>query len=195
MDCKKVGALLRQLRIEKGITQREAAEKLFVSDKAVSKWERGLGLPDISVLNEIGLLYGISTEALLNGELVRNERNGGNMKRIKFYVCGECGNILTASSPAEITCCGRKLSPLEASSPDEAHAPSCKIIDGEFYIEFPHEMKKEHYISFAALADCDKVYMQRLYPEQDAAVRFPRIGGELYFYCTGHGFMKTKIKP
>ena len=95
------------------------------------------------------------------------------MKRMKFYVCPECGNIFTAASAAEISCCGRKLSTLEANAPDEGHTPETEIIDDEFYVTFPHEMKKSHYISFAAVTGCDRVYLQRLYPEQDAAARLP----------------------
>ncbi len=194
MDCKKAGALLKQLRTERGMTQREIAEQLFVSDKAVSKWERGLGCPDISVLDSIASLFGVPVETLLSGELNQCSQNGGNMKRIKFYVCPECGNIFTAATAAEISCCGRKLSPLEAGAPDEGHTPKTEVIDDEFYVTFPHEMKKSHYISFAAAADCDRVYLQRLYPEQDAAARLPQIGGrELYFYCSEHGLMKTKL--
>lgn len=194
MDCKKAGTLLRQLRTERGLTQREIAERLFVSDKAVSKWERGLGCPDISVLNGIAELFGVPVETLLSGELNPCGQNGGNMKRLKLYVCGECGNIFTAASAGEISCCGRKLSPLEAAAPDEGHTPKTETIDDEFYVTFPHEMKKSHYITFAALAGCDRVYLQRLYPEQDAAVRLPRISGsELYFFCSEHGLMKVKL--
>ena len=194
MDCKKVGALLRQLRTERGMTQREIAERLFVSDKAVSKWERGLGCPDISTLDSIADLFGVPVETLLSGELNQCGQNGGNMQRLKFYVCEGCGNILTAASAGEISCCGRKLSPLEASAPDEGHAPKVEVIDDEFYVTFPHEMSKSHYITFAALAGCDKLYLQRLYPEQDAAARLPRLSGtELYFFCSEHGLMKVKL--
>lgn len=194
MDCKKVGALLRQLRTERGMTQREIAERLFVSDKAVSKWERGLGCPDISALDSIADLFGVPVETLLSGELNQCGQNGGNMKRLKFYVCEGCGNIFTAASAGEISCCGRKLSPLEASAPDEGHAPKTEIIDDEFYVTFPHEMSKSHYITFAALAGCDRLYLLRLYPEQDAAARLPRLSGaELYFFCSEHGLMKVKL--
>lgn len=194
MDCKKVGALLRQLRTERGLTQREIAERLFVSDKAVSKWERGLGCPDISALDSIADLFGVPVETLLSGELNQCGQNGGNMKRLKFYVCPDCGNILTAASAGEISCCGRKLSPLEASAPDQGHAPKTEIIDDEFYVTFPHEMSKSHYITFAALAGCDRLHLLRLYPEQDAAARLPRLSGaELYFFCSEHGLMKVKL--
>ena len=50
MDCGKVGALIGRLRRERGLTQRELAGRLLVSDKAVSKWERGAGCPDVSLL-------------------------------------------------------------------------------------------------------------------------------------------------
>jgi len=55
-------------------------------------------------------------------------------------------------------------------------------------------MSKAHYITFAAYAGCDRVHLVKLYPEQEAAIRLPRIGGGvLYFYCSEHGFMKVKI--
>ncbi len=50
IDKEKFGSFVAQLRREKGLTQKDLAEKLFLSDKAVSKWERGLSLPDIRLL-------------------------------------------------------------------------------------------------------------------------------------------------
>ena len=49
MDTKNIGAFICKLRKEKGMTQQQLADKLQVTDKAVSKWERGLACPDISV--------------------------------------------------------------------------------------------------------------------------------------------------
>ena len=54
------GAFLAQLRREKGWTQKDLAEKLYVSDKAVSKWERGLSVPDVSLLLPLAELLGVS---------------------------------------------------------------------------------------------------------------------------------------
>lgn len=195
MGCEKIGALLKKLREEKGLTQKQAGEALSVSDKAVSKWERGAGLPDISMLTEISRMYGVSAEALLKGELVSVGRNGGNMKKTKFYVCAECGNIITASGGGELSCCGRRLAPMTAETPDEKHAPTVEIIDDEYYITFDHPMEKPHYIMFAALAGYDRVSFVRLYPEQAAAVRMPITGGggTFYFYCSEHGLMSVKI--
>ena len=194
MDCKKVGELLRQLRMEQGLTQLQAAEKLCVSDKAVSKWERGAGLPDISMINAIAALYGVEPRNILDGELTCCSRNGGNMKKISFYVCPQCGNIITSASGGELSCCGRKLSPTEAKEADSEHTPKIELIDDEFYVTFSHEMTKSHYISFAAAVSYDRLYFVRLYPEQDAAARLPRTGGgTLYFYCSEHGLFSAKI--
>ncbi len=194
MDCEKIGALLKRLRTERGLTQKQAAEMLSVSDKAVSKWERGAGLPDISMLTEISRIYGVPAETLLSGEQVLKGPEAGNMKRTKFFVCPECGNIITASGGGELSCCGRKLAPLSAESPDDEHTPTVEIVDDEYYVTFNHPMEKSHYIMFAALLGYDRVSFVRLYPEQEAAARIPRTGGgTLYFYCSEHGLRSVKI--
>ena len=61
---------LQQLRREKGLTQEEAAQQLFVSRAAVSKWESGRGFPNIDSLKAIAKLYDISIDELLTGEEV-----------------------------------------------------------------------------------------------------------------------------
>lgn len=61
------GAFLAQLRREKGYTQKDLAEKLYVSDKAVSKWERGLSVPDVSLLMPLAELLGVTVTELLEG--------------------------------------------------------------------------------------------------------------------------------
>lgn len=195
MNCEKVGALLRQLRAERGMTQQQVADKLMVSDKAVSKWERGLGCPDISIINEISALFGVDTESILSGELCAGERNGGNMKKLAFYVCPECGNILTSSSGGDISCCGRKLAALKADVQDKAHGVTVEPVEDEYYVTFAHEMTKQHYIMFAALVSMDRMNFVRLYPEQDPAFRISRIGGggTLYYYCSEHGLKNIKI--
>lgn len=68
MDQQKMGKFISSLRKEKGLTQQELAEKLGVTDKAVSKWERGIGCPDISLLVPISEILGISINELLLGE-------------------------------------------------------------------------------------------------------------------------------
>ena len=80
MDNTKTGRLIYKLRKEKNMTQRELADMLNVSDKAVSKWERGMGCPDVSLLTEISHVFGIEIKKLLEGELGEKDILGGNMK-------------------------------------------------------------------------------------------------------------------
>lgn len=84
MDCEKTGKLIRRLRQEKGYTQAGLADRLHVSDKAVSKWERGLGCPDISLLPQLSALLGAELESLIIGDMAPKDANGGNMKKLKF---------------------------------------------------------------------------------------------------------------
>ena len=65
LDKKRFGAFVAELRKEKGYTQKELAEKLFVSDKAVSKWETAVSIPDTSLLIPLSELLGVSVTELL----------------------------------------------------------------------------------------------------------------------------------
>ena len=68
MDTEKMGALIAKMRKEKGLTQKELALQLHVTDRAVSKWERGICCPDISLLEDLANILGVSISSLLNGE-------------------------------------------------------------------------------------------------------------------------------
>lgn len=70
IDREKFGTFLAARRRELGLTQKELAEKLFVSDKAVSKWERGLSLPDVELLIPLAGCLGVTVTELLRGERV-----------------------------------------------------------------------------------------------------------------------------
>ena len=73
IDREKFGGFLAQLRKEKGFTQQDVADRLFVSNKAVSKWERGQSLPDISLLTPLAQLLEVSVAELLKGERLTGE--------------------------------------------------------------------------------------------------------------------------
>ena len=100
MDTKKVGAFIAKLRKEKELTQSALAEKLCLSNKAVSKWENGDSMPDISLLPELAKLLGVSVDELLSGEKreeakikveeVANEKNILNIFNICFAVAAFC---------------------------------------------------------------------------------------------------------
>ena len=68
MDSVKTGELIKEIRIEKGMKQKDLAEKVFVSAAAVSKWENGHGFPDVSVLPDLCEVLDLSIEELMKGE-------------------------------------------------------------------------------------------------------------------------------
>ena len=68
MDLKKIGSFLKELRKEKGITQEELAERLYVSGRTVSRWETGTNMPDISLLVDIAEIFDVSIPEIINGE-------------------------------------------------------------------------------------------------------------------------------
>lgn len=73
MDNKKIGFFISELRKSKSMTQKELAEKLNLTDKAISKWERGLGYPDITIVSSLADILGVTVNELLNGERMGNE--------------------------------------------------------------------------------------------------------------------------
>ncbi len=68
MDKQTMGALIAEKRKAQGMTQRDLAERLGVTDKAVSKWERDLSCPDISAISKLAQVLGITVEELLAGQ-------------------------------------------------------------------------------------------------------------------------------
>ncbi len=194
MDLLKTGRLIAGLRREKGLTQRDVAEKLGICAKTVSKWETGHGFPDISLISELSQIFQVDISNLLCGEMPEIKQEACNVKRTKFYVCEKCGNLLTSVGNAEIICCGRKLSPLNPKEPDTPHTLSIEKIEDDYYITFAHPMTKEHYISFVSYVRFDRVLTARLYPEQGGELRFPQMrGGKMYYYCNTHGLFELKI--
>lgn len=195
MDQIRCGAFIRALRQENGLTQRELAGQIGVTDKAVSKWERGLGCPDVSLLDGLSRAFRVDVESLLTGALPKSGADGGNMKRIRFYICPECGNILTSTGASELSCCGRRLTHQESKPADEAHTPQIEPMDDELYLTFPHEMTKAHHLRFVAWLSYDRLLFIRLYPEQDAAVRMPMLRrGRLIVCCSEHGLQSMELK-
>lgn len=71
LDKERFGAFLCALRKEQGMTQKELAQRLFVSDKAVSKWERGQSVPDVALLTPLAQILGVTVTELLQGERTR----------------------------------------------------------------------------------------------------------------------------
>ena len=196
MDQMKTGRLIKRFRTEKGLTQKQLADIINVSDKTVSKWECGNGCPDVSLLSALSDIFGIDVQVLLTGKIDINEKEKGNMKKLKFYVCGDCGNIITATSDVAVTCCGNKLSALEAKKADREDQLKIEDIGGELYITSDHEMTKEHYISFAAYVSDSSVMIFKQYPEWGVNITLPVYrSGRLVWYCNRCGLLYQDIRP
>ena len=88
MNAKKVGSFIKEQRQELGLSQKELAEKLYITDKAVSKWETGRGLPDISSLEPLSNALNVSVSEILNGEKSQNNEseidNAKLLKKLKI---------------------------------------------------------------------------------------------------------------
>ena len=195
MDHYVTGTTIRTLREKRGMTQAELAARLNITDKAVSKWETGRGFPDLSLLEPLAGALRVSLPELLSGQVIVNGNRASNLLRSRLYVCPVCGNVMFAKGDSVISCCGIALPPLEAEEPDETHRAAVEKVENEFFISIPHEMTKEHFISFIAYVTMDRFEMKALYPEGNAEARFfPRSrNGKLYFYCNHHGLFCQKL--
>ncbi len=188
MDCVKIGKLIAKLRKEKKLTQRNVADALGIQNKTVSKWECGLGCPDISLWPELSTILGVDMKQMMEGEITSNKPDSGNIDKVRFYVCPSCGNILVSTGSASIFCCGRKLERILPTVATIAPKITVEEIDTDYFVTFDHPMTKDHYLSFAAYVKSDRVFLNRLYPEQSPTCRFPiTTGGKLFVYCIKHG--------
>ena len=175
------------------MTQTALAQKLGVSSKTVSKWETAKGLPDISLLQPLAQVLGISVIELMNGQHITNRNRSANMLRGRFFVCPLCGNVLHSTGEALVSCCGITLPPLEPEEPDEDHTVTIESVEDEHFITVHHPMTKEHYISFLAYVTSDRIQLVKLYPEGEAQTRLQLRGmGRLYWYCDRHGLFQKK---
>lgn len=191
----KTGGLIRRQRQKLGLTQLELAERIGVGDKAVSKWERGCGAPDISLLPKLAEVLQVDAVSLLKGEMDENDAANGDMKRLNFYVCPCCGNLTTSTDSAEVICCGKRLSPLNAQPEDGENSLNVEKSDGEWYITSAHPMSREHHISFIAFLTGDTLVVRRLYPEWGLETRLPYFAkGTLLWYCTRHGLFAKEVR-
>lgn len=188
------GSTIKKIREERSMTQTILAELLGVSNKAVSKWETGKGLPDITLIEPLAKALSVSVLELMSGDMIINKNTSSNILRSKFYVCPVCGNIIRTTGETLVSCCGITLPPLDAEEIDDAHEIILEKVEDEIFLSINHEMTKTHYISFIAYLTSDKVQFVKLYPEGNAETRIkPQGSGFVLFYCNKHGLMKIKI--
>jgi DNA-binding XRE family transcriptional regulator/desulfoferrodoxin (superoxide reductase-like protein) len=188
------GAVIKELREKKHLTQAELAERLCVSDKTISKWETAKGYPDISLLEPLAKSLDVSITELISGNAVNNVNVSANILRTKFYVCPVCGNVIHSVGEAVIHCHGILLSPCQAEETNEQHMIFIERVEDEYYVRIEHDMTKQHYISFVAALSSDKIQMIKLYPEGNAEARV-KINGvkKILFYCNRDGLFSLKV--
>ena len=188
------GKIIKELREKQGITQSSLADKIGVSDKTVSKWETGKGLPDISLIEPLSNALGVSVIELMNGEYITNRNKSANVLKSCFSVCPVCGNVIYSMGDSVKSCCGIALPALEADEENDGHIINCEVVENEYFVSLNHPMSKDHYISFIAYVTGDRCEIAKLYPEQNAETRFFKRGrGILYAYCNKDGLIKKHI--
>ena len=195
MDQYITGTMIKQLREKRGLTQLQLAERMNVSDKAVSKWETGRGYPDITLIEPLAKVLGVSVIELFSGESVINTNKKADLRRMKFYVCPVCGNVISSTGEAVVSCCGITLPVLEAEPAEGDHLIQVEPVEDEYYVTVPHEMEKDHYISFIAAVCDDDFEIRKLYPEWDASARFKiNRTDKVYCYCNRHGLFELSVR-
>ena len=186
------GSIIRELREKKQMTQAGLAGALSVSAKTVSKWETGRGYPDITLLEPIAGVFGITVMELLSGNAIQNMNISSNMLRSRFYVCPACGNVIHSMGEAALNCHGVLLKPCEAEEPDDGHRILVEKVEDEYYVRVEHDMTKQHHISFLAALSPDRLQLVKLYPEGSAETRFKMSGvKKIFCYCNRDGLFET----
>lgn len=188
MDCVKIGKLIFSLRQKSQMTQKQLADKMGISDKTISKWERGCGLPDISLLGQLADIFKVPIETILAGEMDENTVLGGNMKKTRYFVCPICHNLVLATNEVTVSCCGNLLEPLLLQKASEAQKLHIELIEEEWFVTSNHPMTKENYIAFAAFATGERLEVIKLYPEWNMQFRMSvKRHGMLIWYSTSEG--------
>ena len=88
MDAKKFGAFIAGVRKENNMTQADLAKKILVTDKAVSRWERGLGVPDINTIAPLAAALGVSVAEIMQSErMEKDESSTGTTNVVLTDLC------------------------------------------------------------------------------------------------------------
>lgn len=185
MNAEKTGNLIRSLRKKKGLTQKELAQMLCVTDKAVCKWEKGRGCPNITLISQLSKVLEVDIQSILQGYLDKNQKIGENMNHLKFYKCPTCGNLITSIKSVELSCCGNKLSPVSAKTSNESKfKPIIQEFDGQYSLKFNHPMTKNDYISQVIVVRYDQIMTVNLYAESEAVITLSQVRGLRLFVVT-----------
>ena len=187
------GEKISKIRKENKLTQFQLAKMLNVTDKAVSKWERNICLPDIFVLKRFCDIFNTDMQSLLSTDTDSNKK-GENMKNTKFYVCKNCGNITFSTGNTKIICCNDIVDEQILTKATEENALKIEEIDGERNITSSHPMTKENYICFIAYLKGGELQLFKQYPEWEINVRIPkRSHGKLIWYAPDTGLLYMNV--
>ncbi|MDO4564356.1 MAG: helix-turn-helix transcriptional regulator [Clostridia bacterium] len=188
------GNKIRKLRLEKGLTQRELAESIGVCAKTVSKWECGGGLPDVGLLPPLCKALQCDASALLDDGLSEGSAAVINLRKARFYRCPVCKSFCLGFGNGAVSCCGRRLAPLEPSKAKEPQVPDISLSDGEWFISSGMPMTKEDYVEFIAFAGQDGFLLFPQYPEWELNARIPAHShGTLFWYSQRDGLLFKRI--
>lgn len=196
------GNTIKSLREKQNLTQAQLANLLCVSDKTISKWERGRGFPDIVFLEPLSKLLKVSMLELLSGNTITNKNTSANIKKSCFYTCPICGNVFFSLGNALISCCGLQLPVLEIENSKNnksiqeneiAHQHKIKLedIEDELYLTMKHPMEKDHFISWIGIIRINSVEIIKFYPEENLECRI-KYGKniKIFAYCNRHGLFE-----
>ncbi|HHZ05332.1 MAG TPA: helix-turn-helix transcriptional regulator [Clostridiales bacterium] len=188
MNYEKISTTLKFLRLQKDMTQKQLAEKLNLTEQAISKWERSLSLPDISICPILAEIFGVDLAVILTGHLEENQEVKNNMKNLNYYICPFCGNVVVSLSEVNISCCGR---PIQISVIEKATAEDkmiVEIVEDEYFITSNHPQTKDDYISFTSFATGEKIEVIKHFPEWNLEMRIPKNQhGKVIWYSKSKG--------
>ncbi|MGM9942132.1 MAG: helix-turn-helix domain-containing protein [Bulleidia sp.] len=194
MNAYVTGNTIRTICEKRKLTQSELARRLCVSDKTISKWETGKGLPDISMLEPLAEALHISVTELISGMPVVNRNRAANLMKSVVHVCPVCGNVQIGTGEAGVQCHGIQLPSLIGEPVDSEHSCSIRCVEDEYHIQMTHEMTRSHSISFIAGIGQDRIQLVHLYPEGSCETRMKRDGiRRIVFYCTRDGLFEIPV--
>lgn len=194
MDAQEIGTMIQRLREQQNLTQKALAEHLTVSDKTISKWETGRGLPDMALFQPLAEALQVSVSELFSGVQIVNQNRSRNLKKMGFYVCPICGNVLYSMGEGVFSCCGISLPKLQAEPATNTHTRTIQQVEYDYVVSMEHPMEKTHFLSFFAYVTSDRISFVKCYPEQNPMVRFPMMGhGTIYSYCNRHGLFQVSV--
>lgn len=188
------GRIIKDKRTEGNMTQRALADILDVSDKAVSKWERNICLPDILTLKKLCDLFRLDLHTLLSSKEISSDIKGINMKNTKFYICKKCLNTLSSFNSVRVTCCDTVLEECVPQKATEENRLTITEIDGQRHVSSSHPMTKENYISFIAYLKGGEMQFFKQYPQWEINLYLPKRGhGRLLWYAPDTGLLYMDI--